>query len=283
MTGGIESDMSTPVQTLDSSSKTSPVLRIAAVSYLNARPLIYGLDADPSCQLLLDVPAKLIDLLRDHRADVALLPVIDYQRMDDLCIVPVGGIGSEAETLTVRIFSRTPIEKISTLACDVESHTSVALAKIILAEEFGIRPEFVALSKSDAMPDAARLLIGDKVICDAPVGFSYQLDLGAAWKKLTGLPFVFAAWMTRVGTNLRDLPAQLERAKRQGLGHVDELIERYALPRGWPAEIARQYLTVNLMYDIGQPQLAAIRLFHQLAEKYQIIGQAKRLRIYGEG
>src|SRR5205085_822361 len=115
-------------------------------------------------KLLLEVPAKLIDLLRENRADVALLPVIDYQRMDGLCIVPTGGIGSDGETLTVRIFSRTPIEQIQTLACDNESHTSVALAKIVLAEQFAIRPELIELSATRS--NSAQLLIGDKVVCE---------------------------------------------------------------------------------------------------------------------
>jgi chorismate dehydratase len=254
-------------------------LRIASVSYLNARPLIYGLERDGNRELLLDVPARLIDLLRDDRADVALLPVIDYQRMDDLCIVPSGGIGCHGETLTVRIFSQTPIEQIRTLACDTESHTSVALAKIVLAERYGIRPEFVDLSTNPS-PTSARLLIGDKVVCEEPAGFEHQLDLGAAWKNMTGLPFVFAAWMTRVGTNLGDLPEQLERAKRDGLAHVDELIERFAIPRGWPAEMALQYLTAYLKYDINEPQFQAIRLFHELAKKHGIISELKPLCLY---
>jgi chorismate dehydratase len=254
-------------------------LRIASVSYLNARPLIYGLENQPDRELLLEVPAKLIDLLRDNRADIALLPVIDYQRMDDLCIVPSGGIGSDGETLTVRVFSKTAINHIKTLACDTESHTSVALVKIILAEQFGVRPKFVDLRASDAALQNALLLIGDKVICDAPEGYEYQLDLGAAWKKLTGLPFVFATWMARMGTDLGDLPEQLERAKRAGLEHVDELVEKYALPRGWPGELARQYLTKNLSYEVGEEQLCAIRLFHELAQKHGIIERARGIQI----
>jgi len=259
--------------------RVSNVLRIASVSYLNATPLIYGLDRDPAIKLLLEVPAKLIDLLRDDHADVALLPVIDYQRMEGLCVVPAGGIGSDGETLTVRIFSKTPIDEIQTLACDVESHTSVALAKIIFAEMYGIRPEFVPISER---ADSARLLIGDKVVCEEPVGFPHQLDLGAAWKKLTGLPFVFATWMTRVGIELGDLPTKLERAKHAGLQHVEELIEKYAIPLGWRGDLARQYLTTNLKFDVGEVQLRAIRLFHQLAQKHGIIEHAKELRVYAE-
>jgi chorismate dehydratase len=274
--------MNLPVQSFSRSSPTRATLRIASVSYLNARPLIYGLDDQSDRELLLEVPAKLIDLLREDRADVALLPVIDYQRMDDLCIVPSGGIGSDGETLTVRVFSRTPIDRIEALACDTESHTSVALVKIILAEQFGVKPTFVDLRASDAASQNALLLIGDKVICAAPENYEYQLDLGAAWKKLTGLPFVFATWMARRGTDLQDLPQQLERAKRAGLENIDQLIDQYAVPRGWPRELARQYLTKNLAYDIGEEQLRAIRLFHELAHKHRVIEQAKILQIYNQ-
>src|SRR3954469_25593807 len=127
-------------------SRSTRVLRVASVSYFNAKPLIYGLDEQRDVQLLLDVPSRLIEHLRDGRADVALLPVIDYQRMDGLRVVPSGAIGCDGPTLTVRIFSRVPIDRITSLACDTESHTSVALAKILLAERWGLRPAFVDLS-----------------------------------------------------------------------------------------------------------------------------------------
>src|SRR5690242_1275166 len=91
MPARITSGMTSAVQESSLASSKTNVLRIASVSYLNATPLIYGLDADPNRKLLLEVPAKLIDLLREDRADVALLPVIDYQRIENLCVVPVGG------------------------------------------------------------------------------------------------------------------------------------------------------------------------------------------------
>lgn len=264
----------------DSSSCAQPI-RIAAVSYLNARPLICGLDSQPNCQLQADVPAKLIDLLRDNRTDVALLPVIDYQRLDNLCIVPSGGIGCDGETLTVRIFSRVPISEIRTLACDSESHTSVVLAKILLAEQFATHPEFMALASASTRQSAdAMLLIGDKVVCEEPTGYEHQLDLGAAWKNLTGLPFVFAVWTARQGIDLGDLPRQLEQARRDGLANADDLVRQYAIPRGWPPAIARQYLTINLQYEIAEPQLAAIGHFHSLAAKHGLIPAAQPLRIY---
>src|SRR5688572_23044697 len=148
-------------------------LRLGSVSYLNAKPLIFGLESAPDLDLILDVPSKLLPGLRDNRFDIALLPVIDYQRLDNLTIVPAGGIGCDGPTLTVRIFSRVPIERIKTLACDTDSHTSVALARIILAEQFKIHPRLVDLLEKDAPsapPVEARLLIGDKVVCEEPPG-----------------------------------------------------------------------------------------------------------------
>jgi chorismate dehydratase len=201
-----------------------------------------------------------------------LLPVIDYQRLDDLVIIPAGGIGCDGPTLTVRIFSRVPIEQINTLACDTDSHTSVALARIILAKHYRVRPEFIDLRPGAAHPaDEAQLLIGDKVVCEEPVGYEHQIDLGAAWKAMTGLPFVFATWMARRGVDARSLLESLTRAKTAGLKNIGNIIERDAIPRGWPAALARQYLTENLKYDIGPVQLTAIRKFHSLAAEIGII------------
>src|SRR5687768_3915648 len=171
------------------------VLRIGSVSYLNAKPLIYGLEHAPDLELALDVPSRLLEGLERNRYDVALLPVIDYQRMAGLVLVPGGGIGCDGPTLTVRIFSHVPVERITRLACDTDSHTSVALARIVLAERYGIRPDFVDATFTGSAPDSGRLsdgvadaqlLIGDKVVCEEPKGFEYQVDLGGAWKEMTG-------------------------------------------------------------------------------------------------
>lgn len=262
-----------PVKTSGSHSSRPP-LRIGSVSYLNAKPLIYGLEEVEGMELYLDVPSRLLDGLVEARFDVALLPVIDYQRMEGLRVLTCGGIASDGRTMTVRIFSPVEIEKITTLACDTDSHTSVALARILLAERFGVRPEFIPLGTGAADAQMPRLLIGDKVICQEPAGFPYQLDLGEAWKLHTGLPFVFAAWMAREGVELGDLPACLQYAKRQGCARTDAIIAHHATPRGWPADVAREYLTERLQYDIGPAHLDAIGLFHQLAFKYDLIPHA---------
>jgi len=262
------------------------ILRLGSVSFVNARPLIYGLETNADVSLTLDVPANLLDGLRASRFDLALLPVIDYQRMEGLQILPAGGIGSDGHTLTVRIFSRTPIEQIRTLACDPDSHTSVALARIILARRHNLRPEFTDLARATVTtgagddPTQARLLIGDKVVCDGPRGFPHQLDLGDEWKSLTGLPFVFATWMARNDVpdlaRLRDILAS---AKSRGMAELDTIIRDHGVPRGWPAPLAKAYLTRHLTFDVAERELDAIRLFHRLAAEEGIIPPARDLKV----
>jgi chorismate dehydratase len=264
--------MATPAaRTSEARPSARRAVRVGSVSFLNAKPLIEGLEHDPAVELSLEVPSRLLDGMRDGRYDVALLPVIDYQRMEGLRLLTAGGIGCDGPTLTVRIFSRVPIERVKTLACDTDSHTSVALARILCAELYGAIPEMIPLAPSafrGASDSTAVLLIGDKVVSEEPPGFPHQLDLGEAWKRLTGLPFLFAAWMARDGVELHDLPQRLERAKRSGLENVERIVGREAPPRRWPPDVAHRYLTEHLRFDIGPDQLRAVERFHHLAHRH---------------
>jgi len=243
-------------------------LNVGSVRYINACPLNWGLACDPTVRLSLDVPSNLLGGLSAGRFDVALLPVIDYQRLGGLRLLRSGGIGCDGPTLTVRLFSRVPPERIRTLACDPDSHTSVALTRIILAERFENRPKMVTVGATDASEADAVLLIGDKVVCGTAPRTAFELDLGGEWKAMTSLPFVFAAWCARAGIDLRDLPARLERALREGLENVARIVTEQAVPRGWPADLAFEYLTQRLKFDIGARQIEAISLFHRLAHRH---------------
>lgn len=260
------------------------VLRIGAVSFLNTKPLVYGLEAADDLTFSLEVPSRLLDGLRARRYDVALLPVIDFQRLPGLRMLRSGGIGSDGQTLTVRIFSTVPIERIRRLACDGDSHSSIVLARVVLAEAYGIVPEQVPLETAagaEAGGDSgaeAILLIGDKVVAQEPPASRYphQLDLGSAWKDLTGLPFLFAAWMARSGVELGDLPARLAGAWRSGLAHVHEIVRTHAPPRGWPEDVALRYLTRNLTFEVTERHVEAVRRFHALAAKHGCIPSPAR-------
>lgn len=255
--------------------------RIAAVSYLNTRPLIEGLDARTDVELHLAVPARQLELLTSGQADVALVPAIDYQRVPGLVVLPGSCIGADGAALTVRIFSRVPIEQIRTLRTDTESHSSNALARILLGEVYHLQPR-PGNGDSDAM-----VYIGDKVVTRPPADMPYDIDLGQVWKDHFGLPFVFAAWMgprQRISQGLVDV---LIEARQLALAKIDAIVQQHAVTRGWSNELAKRYFTEILKYEFdpsrGTAQRKAIELFHQLAAKYGVIpSPAKPLEVWGE-
>jgi predicted solute-binding protein len=175
------------------------VYRLGVVSFLNSRPLIAGLDRDPRVELRFDVPARLPRYLDDGRVDAGLIPIVDvlrsggrYHVLSDACI------GCDGETMTVRVFAQVPPDRVQTLWVDGDSHTSVALARVLWREIYHRELELrqVDTPKEDVSELPAVLLIGDKVVDPGRGSFAYEVDLGGAWRQHTGLPFVFAVWAT---------------------------------------------------------------------------------------
>jgi chorismate dehydratase len=282
----------TPVQT---------VRAIGCVGYLNAKPLIEGLDALSPTQVRLDVPSRLASQLESGEVDLSLCPVIDYFRSTTpLQIVPVGGIGCLGPTLTVRLYSKLPYEQITRVHTDRDSHTSVALLRVILSERYHASPEVVPLDTDGPITwpdhprgkvDAARtptpqavLLIGDKVVTNHPPQgvYAHELDLGEAWHDLTGLPFVFAVWMARQGTDLGNLPATLRDLRITNAKRIKSIAMRYAPQLGWPPDLADRYLQHHMRYEIGRPQLDAIERFGAMAYTLGLIDRPGPLCVYGE-
>ena len=265
---------------------SSAPARVGCVSYLNAKPLIHDLQARHPGSLLLhlDVPAKLLEGLESGDLSLALCPVVDFFRSRvPLQIWPVGGIACEGPTLTVRLFSRVPIEQITAVHADTDSHTSVALLRVLLDAVYGLRPKLIHFDTRSrtadgqpldpARPPEAMLLIGDKVVTDGPpiTVYPHQLDLGEAWHELTGRPFVFATWMAPKGIDLGPLPQLLATQRDENLGRIDELVETYAATHGWPADLAQQYLGSILRYRIGPAEIEAIREFARRAAALGVI------------
>ena len=262
------------------------VRKIGCVSYLNAKPLIHKLDAQSDLALRLDVPSRLLAMLESGDIDVALCPVIDYHRSCvPLQIIPAGGIGCHGPTLTVRLYSRVPFEQITHVYIDSDSHTSVALLQIVLAKQYGVSPTFTRYAADDGDNESpsheAVLLIGDKVVTNHPSDRDYphQLDLGQAWYEFTSLPFVFAVWMARADADLGDLPNTLRERRIKNAMEIDQIVTLYAPRHGWPVDLARQYLSDNLCYEIDEPQITAIRKFGELAHDLGVIDELQPLRL----
>jgi len=273
--------------------RTPQIHRVGAVSYLNARPLVDGLELRHDIELVQDVPSRLLDRLLAGEVHVALCPVIDYQTSPEpLAIVPSGAIGSDGPTFTVRLYSRDPFEEVDSILVDGDSHTSVVLLRILLSRRHGIRPSIVrdGLPRRPddwaGLPPGRRaiLMIGDKVVATAPPDglFPHQMDLGAAWKELTGLPFVFATWLTRRVTPLGGLPGLLSGTLRTNLERTAELASLHASSAGWPEDLARTYLADTLTYHLGHRELEAVRLFWRLAREEGLVSGERPLVLRGD-
>ncbi len=277
----------------------APPIRLGAVSYLNTLPLIEGFGKLADVLLTLTAPSRLIDLLLAEEVDIALASIIDAQRSPEpVTLLPVGMIGSDASTLTVRLFSKVPIAEITQVHADIDSHTSIALLRVLFAENYAVVPtltDFDADAHStetagtpregvraaaDQAP-VALLLIGDKVITHSPPADQYphQLDLGEAWRALTGLPFVYAVWMCRTSCadspEVRTAAAILDRQRRHNSTRLPWIAAARAPARHWPTELAAEYLQRNLRFNITDEDRSSIGLFFELCRKHGVLRAVK--------
>ena len=267
-------------------------VRLGAVSFVNTLPLIDGLENLADLELHYGVPSTLLDTLLDDEVDLALCSSIDYQRSrTPLVIVPCGLLGCDGPTLTVRLYCTGPIDRVTEVHCDTDSHTSVALLQILLRELHGIAPELVAFDARPRGPHdpprdwpPALLLIGDKVVTDSPPSARYphQLDLGAAWVELTGLPFVFALWLARRDADpavVAVAASVLDRQRRYNTERLDLIIERKARPRGWPVALAASYLKGKLAFEFTDARRRGLELFFDKACEHGLVDGRRPLEI----
>ncbi|MGD9693358.1 MAG: menaquinone biosynthetic enzyme MqnA/MqnD family protein [Phycisphaerales bacterium] len=247
---------------------TSDVVKLGCVSYLNTLPLIEGLEKTAGVGLDRAAPARLIDLLTSGQVEAGLISLIDAQRSAaPLALMPCGMIGCDGATLTVRLYSTKPIGEITRVHVDAESHTAVALLRVLLARVHGVRAEVVEFDARERVvrhgggaddqvewPEAL-LLIGDKVVTQSPpaVRYPHQMDLGEGWKEWAGLPFVYAAWMCRAedaeSERMRATARLLDRQRRRNGVRADRVATGHARERGWPEDLARDYLGRKLRFD----------------------------------
>ena len=252
---------------------------LGVVSYLNAKPLTCGLGDNRNLKLTHAVPAALAPMLDVDDVDVALVPVIDlvgpgraWKIISDACI------GCDGETLTVRVFSNIPPSEVETLYVDGDSHTSVALAQVIWLQRFGRQLNIVQLDDSvDRRSCDAILLIGDKVITSHLPHLDIQTDLGGAWKSLTGLPFVFAAWAAKQEYNAGNLEDLLATARDEGVRQADQIASNVGPALGWPVDLAQRYLTHRLRFTITPRHKEGLTRFIALAQEFDLVPNKQEL------
>ena len=237
-------------------------IRIGAVSYLNTKPLLYGLQHGPirdDIELTLDYPSNLVKALKNDQIDIGLLPVAalldisDYEIVSDYCI------GTEGEVASVCVFSEVPLDEIDTVLLDYQSRTSVMLCRILFAKHWKKSVQFINAADETYIDkikgNVAGLVIGDRALRIRD-RFKYIYDLGLGWKEMTGMPFVFAVWVVKKQINTRFMPSFNE-AFGLGLSKINLIIKDND-ESNYPMDM---YFRKNISYLLTEDMRASMTIF----------------------
>ena len=287
-------------------------VRLGAVEYLNARPLVYGLEQSPRFALRFDVPSRCASLLHEGAIDVGLIPSIEYLRgpVDGpakagphvqqeasphveagYAIVPGMAISSRGPVASVAIYTTKAISNVASLALDTSSRSSVALARVLCVRAFKIDPAFSShppdLQAMLKVADAA-LIIGDHALfidggefeIDGRRTVVEKIDLGDVWTATTGLPFVYAFWAGRPDALSPGDIAILNSAKAEGVARVEAIAGSYFSGEPGRQLAGARYLRDNIKYDFGADERAGLELFYRYAAECGVVNGIRPLRFY---
>jgi chorismate dehydratase len=268
-------------------------VRIGAVEYLNARPLVFGLERDRRFDVRFDLPSRCAELLHAGEIDLGLIPSIEFLRApggpESYRIVPDLAVASRGPVASVAIFTTRDIGDVRSIALDTSSRTSVALTRVMCDRVFNIAPRFDArgpdlpgmLERADAA-----LIIGDRALflesgpvavgegADARTVTVEKIDLGQLWLETTGLPFVYAFWAGPAGVVGPDEVRVLKQTRDDSLSRVHDISEFY-----FPGDLARQavsdrYLRDNIKYAFGPDERAGLERFYHYAAEAGVVPRA---------
>jgi len=243
-------------------------IKVGIVRYLNTRPLIYGLKlpaiAD-QIELIEENPARLAIMLENNEIDLGLIPVAAIPELKEYYLVSDYCIGTEGEAASVCLFSEVPLEEIKKVYLDYQSRTSVELLKWIMREYWGINPELIAAVDEDYRKEikgtTAGLVIGDRAFEQRKIS-TFFYDLGAEWKKITGMPFVFAAWVSNI-----PLPEEFlkifNEANAIGLDRIEEIVAT----QSFELYDLKKYYTLHLNYKLDERKKEAMNYFLQVIQE----------------
>lgn len=247
-------------------------LRVGAVSYLNTVPLVWGMMHGPQREqvdLSFSIPSVCAEQVERGIVEIGLVPVAEIARQG-LDIVPGVGITCLGAVRSILLFSRVPWTQVRTLAADLSSRTSVQLARVILRERYGADPQITLREPElDRMLSSAEaaLIIGDPALRLVFEELPFErLDLGAEWLALTGLPMVFAAWAGKPGIDAEVLSKVTTGSYRFGETHLNEIVEQEHRARGVTLELAQQYLSRYIRFDLGPNEQRGLEAFLELAD-----------------
>jgi len=289
-------------------------LRISIVEYLNTAPLVWGFTEGPQAgkyDLSFTLPSQCAEALRCGDADVAIIPAIEYQRIDNLVALPGTAVAAKGEVRSILVVAKKPIELAARIALDSSSRSSVALVKLLAADHWKIRPEW-----SEADPDPsemlkhadAALVIGDPALrislkwealnlkapsdgacCqgdmeDMPVpGYEtlFIYDVAYQWREMTGKPCVLALWAGRRDAITPEVAADFQASKEYGLERLREIAEAASIKLDMTPQALERYLADNIDYDLDEENLDGLSLYFEKAAAAGLIPRARSLEFAG--
>lgn len=246
-------------------------IKVGAVSYLNTKPLVYGIKRSAhllkQIELIEDYPSKVAGMLVDGTIDIGLVPVAAIPKLKEWHIVGDFCIGAEADVASVCLFSETPIEKVEKVLLDYQSRTSVNLAKVLLKHYWKVSPILEDASEgyiADIKGTTAGVVIGDRALAQRKVS-PYIYDLASSWKDMTGLPFMFAAWISNKPLP-EDFIEEFNAANALGFKHLEEVIAE----NPYPVYDLHTYYTHNISYQLTEEKRKGMELFLQYLEEFKV-------------
>ena len=259
--------------------------RVAASSYLNTAPLIWSFQKgrmQSAVELVTDTaPARCGDLLARGEVEAALVPIIEYQRIAGVQVVPGVCVGSHSAVRSVVLISKyDDLKNVRRVGLDSSSRTSQALVKIIFREFLSCQPQWETASPDvhDMLQDNdAALLIGDPAM-NITLPDVHVFDLASVWRRFTNTGFVFAMWMAREGAVEVVRDVDFAGARDEGLEQVEQIISECETEMPLPREEIRKYLTENITFHLDDELAKGMRLYFELARKHDLIEDNKPLQ-----
>jgi chorismate dehydratase len=283
-------------------------LRISIVEYLNTAPLVWGFTDGPLAgryDLSFTVPSKCADALRSGNADVAIIPAIEYQRMENVVVLPKMAVAAKGEVRSILVIARKPIELAKRVALDTSSRSSAALVQLLCRNFWGISPEFVPADPDPAAMLAnadAALVIGDPALriavkleqlaekkpnaefcCGGDpsdqavpgVDSLYVYDVAHQWREMTARPCVLAVWAARREAVTPELVADFIASRKFGIANISDIAEGAALKLDLPSRSLERYLRENIDFWLDAENIAGLELYYKLCAEAGLIDRAK--------
>lgn len=260
----------------------TPNPSLGCLPYLNVKPLVYPFEhgeLPEGWDLVYATPSVLARMLAERKIDAAPVSSFAVLANPDLHVVPGICISSDGPVWTVLMLSKCRPEDVRRVAADTSSLSGRALLRIVLAESYGITPEFAPcepeIGKMLADHDAALIIGNPAMLCDK--SGLHVTDLGQEWKRLTGLPAVFAVWAGPAESLTSELILELTAAKKKGLEIVQEIAVEESATLSVPREICEEYLTRIMRYDLGPREVESLRMFDRKAREHGMIEGVERV------